>query len=242
MSDYIVFKFRAINKNLLGSLVNGELYFAEPKFLNDPFDCRVDVLRALDNAILKSSSPSRETLTKLRGMQEFFEKVQADTAKVGVCSFSIELNNPLMWSHYANEHRGVCLMYRFPKEYFYDTQDRILGITQVHYDANPLTDWFVARTSKLGSFADFGTDLITRILTIKSKPWEYEREVRILRRTPGIEPVATKHLEQVCFGLQTSEADVGLITKILEQGHYDLTLCRMVRCHDTDFGLRVEEI
>ena len=71
-----------------------------------------------------------------------------------------------MWSHYANEHRGVCLMYRFPKEYFYDTQDRILGITQVHYDANPLTDWFVARTSKLGSFADFGTDLITRILTI----------------------------------------------------------------------------
>ena len=89
MSDYIVFKFRAINKNLLGSLVNGELYFAEPKFLNDPFDCRVDVLRALDNAILKSSSPSRETLTKLRGMQEFFEKVQADTAKVGVCSFSL---------------------------------------------------------------------------------------------------------------------------------------------------------
>ena len=89
MSDYIVFKFRAINKNLLASLVNKELYFAEPRCLNDPFDCRVDVLRALDNAILKSSSPSRETLTKLRGMQEFFEKVQADTAKVGVCSFSL---------------------------------------------------------------------------------------------------------------------------------------------------------
>ena len=242
MSDYIVFKFRAINKNLLSSLVNKELYFAEPRFLNDPFDCRVDILRALDNAIQKSPSPSGEILTKLRGMQKFLEKVQADTAKVGVCSFSLELNNPLMWSHYANEHRGVCLMYRFQEKYFYDTQDRILGTDRVHYDTSPLTDWFIARAPKLGSFADFGTDLITKILTIKSEPWKYEREVRILRRTPGLEAIDTKHLEQVCFGLETSEADVDLITKILKQSQYDVTLCKMVRSNDSDFGLRVEEI
>ena len=242
MSDYVIFKFRAINKRLMVSLINGELYFSQPSCLNDPFDCRVDVLKALDNAILQSSSSSQDTLTKLRGMQGFFEKVQADTAQVGVCSFSLELNNPLMWSHYADEHRGVCLMYRFPETYFYDTQDRILGIDRVEYGTSPLTDWFVGRAPSLGSFDDFGADLVTKILTIKAKPWEYEQEVRILRRTPGTELLAQNHLRQICFGLEASKADVGLITKILKQGQCDLTLCKMVRCSDTDFGLRAEEI
>lgn len=242
MSDYVVFKFRAINKRLMASLINGELYFSQPSCLNDPFDCRVDLLKALDNAILQSSSSNQETLKKLRDMQEFFEKVQADTANVGVCSFSLQLNNPLMWSHYADEHRGVCLMYCFPETYFYDTQDRILGIDRVEYGTSPLTDWFVGRAPSLGSFTDFGVDLLTKILTIKAKPWEYEQEVRILRRTPGPELLAKNYLRQICFGLETPRAEVDLIKKILKQGQYDLTLCKMVRCSDTDFGLDVVEI
>lgn len=38
MSDYTMFRFRAINKHLLASLVNSEIYFAQPNCLNDPFD------------------------------------------------------------------------------------------------------------------------------------------------------------------------------------------------------------
>ena len=52
----------------------------------------------------------------------------------------------------------------------------------------------------------------------------------------------SKYLKQVCFGLETAEADVALVTKILKQGQYELTLCRMVRCSETDFGLKPEEI
>jgi len=105
-----MFRFRAINKHLLDSLVNSKIYFAEPTCLNDPFDCRVEVLKSLDNAIIKSSPENRETLKKLRQMPGFFEKVQADISQVGVCSFSLELTNPLMWSHYADQHRGLSLM------------------------------------------------------------------------------------------------------------------------------------
>jgi hypothetical protein len=63
-----------------------------------------------------------------------------------------------------------------------------------------------------------------------------------LRRTSGVERVDRKYLKQVCFGLETAEADVALVTKILKQGQYELTLCRMVRCSETDFGLKPEEI
>jgi hypothetical protein len=242
MSDYNVFKFRAINKYLLDSLVKSELYFARPSFLNDPFDCRVDVIRSLDNAIIKSSSESREALMKLRQMHDFFEKVQTDLSQIGVCSFSLELSNPLMWSHYADYHRGVSLMYSFTEEYFYENMDRILGIDRVVYDTNPLTNWFISRAPKLGSFEEFGIALISKILTIKAKQWNYEDEVRILRKTPGVEHLDRKNLRQVCFGLETTESDVALVTKILKQGQYEPTLCRMVRCNETDFGLKSEEI
>jgi hypothetical protein len=179
MSDFIMFKFRSINKYLLASLVNSELYFAQPSCLNDPFDCRVEVLRSLDNAIIKSSPENRETLMKLRQMQGFFEKVQTDVSQIGVCSFSLHLNNPLMWSHYANSHRGVSLMYTFPEAYFYENEDSILGIDRVEYDSSPLTDWFIRRAPSLGSFEEFGIALVSKILTIKAKPWKYEGEVRI---------------------------------------------------------------
>lgn len=237
-----MFRFRAVNKHLLASLVNSEIYFAEPIRLNDPFDCRVEVIRALDSAIIKSSSENRETLMKLRHMQGFFEKVQADISRVGVCSFSLDLNNPLMWSHYADQHRGVSLMYSFPRTYFHDNKDRILGVDQVEYDVNPLTDWFLRRASSLGSFEEFGIKLIRKILTIKSKPWEYEGEIRVLRRTPGLESLDRKYLRQVCFGLETPKADVALISNILQHGQYCITLCRMERCSETDFGLKPVEI
>jgi DUF2971 family protein len=242
MDDYVVFKFCSIDKNLLKSLVHSEIYFALPSFLNDPFDCRVDVLRALENAITKCPPESRGALEKLRKMQGFLKEVQADLQDFGVCAFSLELNNPLMWSHYAEGHRGISLTYCFPKAYFHANADRIIGIDRMEYGTSPLTEWFIQRSPNLGSFQDFGTALVRKILTVKAKPWEYEQEVRILRRTPGVESIDRKYLRQVCFGLETGEADIALVQEIMEQGHYDVTMCRMVRSEDTDFGLMVEEI
>ena len=237
-----MFKFRAINKYLLASLINSEIYFARPNRLNDPFDCRVEVLRSLENAIIKAPLDCREALMKLREMDDFFEKIQTDVSQFGVCSFSLELKNTLMWSHYANNHRGISLLYSFPEAYFNDNKDRILGIVQVEYGTNPLTDWFLHRTPNLGSFEEFGIALVSKILSIKAKLWEYEGEARILRTTPGVEPLDRKYLKQVCFGLETAEADVQLVTNVIKKGGYELTLCRMVRCSETDFGIKPEEI
>ncbi len=242
MSDYKIFKFRPINKNFLKSLVNSSIYFAKPSFLNDPFDCRVDVLRSLENAIINCSPETRRSLEKLRQMQDFFEKVQTDLQEFGVCAFSLELNNPLMWSHYAEGHRGLSLLYYFPKAYFYENAERILGIDSMKYGTSPLMEWFIQRAPNLGSFQDFGIELVRKILTVKAKPWDYEKEVRILRRTPGVESIDRKYLRQVCFGLETSKADVALVKKIIEQGHYDVTMCRMVHCENTDFGFMDEGI
>jgi hypothetical protein len=41
--SFVLYKYRAINKRLIESLINQTLYFARPDELNDPFDCRIDL-------------------------------------------------------------------------------------------------------------------------------------------------------------------------------------------------------
>jgi len=204
---------KKIDKHLLKSLINSELYFARPARLNDPFDCRVNIINALENAIHRSLPPVRQRLEKIRKMKSFFDKVQTDLEGMGVSSFSLDLENPIMWSHYADNHRGICLAYSFPESFFYEAADYILGIASVDYGLDPLSNWFLREASGLGSFDEFGMSLIQKILTIKAEQWEYENEVRIIKNTGGVYPIDKKYLKQVCFGLATPETDVQLIKK-----------------------------
>ena len=242
MTDYVLYKFKKIDKNLLKSLVHGEIYFARPERLNDPFDCRVDVFNALENAISRSQSDVRARLKKFRAMKDFFDKVQADLRNVGVCSFSLELTNTLMWSHYADEHRGICLTYSFPESFFYENADQILGIAQVDYGANPLSEWFIEETPNHDSFEQFGISFIKKVLTVKAPPWECEKEVRIVRRSDGVHLLDRRQLKQVCFGLNTPESDIRLIKELIGNFEYDVILCKMVRDEKSNFGCKIVEI
>jgi hypothetical protein len=255
MNDWVLFKFRKIDKYLEKSLVNSEIYFSSPEQLNDPFDCRVDIIKALKNAIYKSSSPSRERLrerlVQFRAMTPFFERVQADLEQIGVCSFSLNLTKPassLMWAHYADNHRGICLTYRFPESFFLENADHILGIDRVDYGINPLSDWFIQNAltwpcfRDFRDFRDFGIALIKKALTVKAQPWEYEEEVRIIRQTEGVEVIDKKFLQQVCFGLKTPKGDITLIKKLIDNCGYDVALYKMVPNASNDFGLEASEI
>lgn len=242
MTDCVLFKFKNIDKNLFKSLVHGEIYFARPERLNDPFDCRVDIFNSLENAISRSQSDVRARLEQLRAMKGFFDQVQADLRNVGVCSFSLELANSLMWSHYADKHRGVCLTYSFPESFFHENADQILGRDQVDYGANPLSEWFIEKAPNLGSFEQFGISLIKKVLTVKAPPWDYEKEVRIVRRSDGARLLDRRYLKQVCFGLNTPESDIKLVKELIGNCGYDVILCKMVRHEESDFGLKTSEI
>ena len=244
MNDYIIFKFERINKNLLKSLVNSELYFAHPDRLNDPFDCRVDILSALENAISRASGPTCNELGQLRKIISSMNmaKLKTDLENMGVCSFSLELENTLMWSHYADNHRGVCLTYKFPKSFFEKTANEILGIVDVDYGLNPLSDWFLQEALRHISLEEFVRDLIKKGLTVKAKLWEYEKEVRILRMQEGVQVIDKQYLKQICFGLVTPDPDITLLKNIITQCGYEVDLCKMVPSMSSDFGFEPKEI
>lgn len=241
--DYLYFKFRSINKYLIESLVNSTLYFAPPHCLNDPFDCRVDVRIPIARAALLATGTQRSFLqSALSNGQNFIKSWKAQFEGYGICAFSLELTkqeSTLMWSHYADSHRGVCLLYRFHEAFLVDEKNHIFGVDDVKYDDDRLTRWLKDAAPR--EMKAFIQGLAKIYLTTKSEPWAYEHEARIIRDKHGLLSIPRDSLEQVCFGLDTSCADIDLITKLATQ-HCDCKkFCRIVR-NDSDFGFIASDI
>jgi len=218
--------------------VNSELYFARPDCLNDPFDCQVDIVASFENAVSKADEQIRGLLEKIRH-NDYLNRLQTEIKSMGVCAFSLTQENRLMWSHYADEHRGICLTYAIPRSFIDKNVDKIMGITNVDYD-NSLSDWFlneVPNLAKITSFEEYAKTLLKKALTVKAKEWGYEEEVRFLRRSAGVQTINKRYIVEICFGLATPDQDVDFLTKLLWQHGYNVKLRKVVRSKSSDFGI-----
>ena len=115
--------------------------------LNDPFELLGADLR--DKDLRKAFREIKEKLHKSNGL---------------IC-FSKSWENPVLWSHYADKHRGICLGF--------DVSDHLLN--PVDYTPIPLK---VAHDEERGR-AQITSDLIDALLRTKFIDWKYEDEMRI---------------------------------------------------------------
>jgi len=241
MNEYRFFKYRDIDKYTLDSLIKGYLYFAPPEKLNDPFDCKPDIKKSMLNASGKLKDDEAHKLLVLSTNELLYKNIQADIARIGVCSFSLDLKNVLMWSHYANDHKGVSILYDFPKDYL-DDEDKFIGIIKTSYEEDALTKYFVNLISKNElSLRDYAIGIAKVSVTSKSPVWEYEKEVRIIRLKSGSLIIDKTFIKQICFGLHTSEEDKDLIKEIIKNYDHKVELCEAVRT-ENDFGIDIKEI
>jgi len=232
--DYRQFKFRSINKRLLEGLVNSQLYFAKPETLNDPFDCHIDLQRAVDRAVRVAPPAQKKWLMRVFG-DDSISELKRTFSKLGVCSLSMEQANTLMWSHYADEHRGVCLTYSFSEAFLQEPTTNLVGIAKVRYDENSFTNWLAKTVPRSGS--DYLQELGKAYLTAKSPAWSYEKEVRVILNSAGLLDLPPGALEQICFGLRTPEEDIHLVMKLAREHAGCKKFGRMVRDPRSDFGL-----
>lgn len=239
--DYRYFKFRSINKHLIESLVNSSLYFAKPDMLNDPFDCKLDLAKSFSRAASSATGERKDFLETVLEKTPFAEDWKMLFDNVGICSFSLDsldLNETLMWSHYADKHKGLCLSYRFPESFFLDPQNKVFVWGKVKYTDDALTDWL--KTDAPLEFDNLNP-LIEIYLTAKSPAWKYEGEARIIREEHGPLIIPFGYLEQICFGLHTPKADIDLVTKLASEYCGCNKFCRMVRS-ESDFGITAVEM
>ena len=221
----IMHKFRAINKLNKDALENGQIYFAAPHELDDPVDCKVNILDCLNGVIATAKGQNLEILEKLRDEHKFIELITHNLSNIGVCSFASNLDNERMWDEYADHDRGMCLTYEIPEQFFTDHAGEILGIGLVEYGDDLLSEWFGSTAPEIITpFREFTTKFFIKLMTIKTLKWNYQVEGRIVSRKSGLYNLDKGFLKQVCFGSETSQNNKEEVKKLLEKSGYKVKI------------------
>lgn len=86
--------------------------------------------------------------------------------RYGIICMSSSWKSPVMWAHYAEKHKGVCLGFDVRKEH----------LKQVDYLPGRLDD-LLSENPKL---SDFNIEKIYTLFTTKASEWSYENEWRFI--------------------------------------------------------------
>lgn len=239
MSIHRCFKYRPINKYLLDSLVSSELYFASRTQLNDPFDCNINIPHILDRLIKTNGTEDTDLFQEFLSDKEFLQQFQKNIDPLGIGSFSLILDETRMWSHYADDHKGVCIIYDFPVD-FLNNQDEIFGASTVSYEPNAVSGWLQNNIKLFRSdHREFIIGLLKKVLTSKAPSWSYEKEAKIIRPITGQYKIHRSIMTKIIFGLQTSQQDEKLIRSIAEKYYEGVEYGRVIRTGD-DFGITIK--
>jgi hypothetical protein len=180
---------------------------------------------------LSATGDRKNLLSSFLGNPKFFENWQSIFDNLGVCCFSRDNRDTRLWSHYADEHRGVCLKYQFRASHFSTKEFNLTTMGNVEYLAEPVTEWLKNAPSDMTEFIE---GLVHVFAKTKSLAWAYEKEARIFR-PPGIFNFSEPFLNQVCFGLRTPPADIDLVTNLARTYTRWIKFSQMVR-NETEFG------
>ncbi|MBD8476457.1 DUF2971 domain-containing protein [Pseudomonas sp. CFBP 8770] len=200
------YKYLPFTEGSLKMITEGTLKFTCPLEFNDPFDCmpayspesinevhvtRPGLIRAVANfhdvtfeeahaIAIENARRDVESGKFLRGL----------ISGLGVVSLSRTATNVLMWSHYAEHHKGFVVELEISMDAPLQLLEQTMPFPVVYNASRPVLDWAN------------GFDLDRYFLT-KSQDWEYEQEERILttNQGPGIHPYSRTHfLKSVIAG------------------------------------------
>jgi hypothetical protein len=121
----------------------------------------------------------------------------------GICCFSELPADPLMWAHYANNHKGIC--------FIIDTRKR------------PTTDWKRFAYHKVAYEIERSIDVIAygygeaflKMLLTKAECWKYEKEWRLIsKHGPGKQFSSNQNVNGVILGLRVRDNELSLRKKL----------------------------
>lgn len=245
-----LFKYRALNSGDPENLrrverifLSNELYFAPPSKFNDPFDCKllpsfqttkeirrkfyseqqkaIPELVDVPQNIIEAFS---DELTELETKTAFKSSLENTLESVGICSFSGNNDDILLWSHYTNGHTGFCLEFDIRSgDSFFSRAIRV-NYKKMYPSINIYEDkkW------------------MQNILLTKSNRWEYEAEWRILKYDgPGVEQFPETSLSAVILGCQMPEKDKDIIRNLVSRRGSKVQI-KEARIKEYEFGLEID--
>ena len=256
-----LYRYRSLDKNdrfqqFVDTLAEDRVWFAKPPDFNDPFECQFVMsfdasshqkmqryARYLrEHEIRKGTAASRAGKKffrdkGLKGTREweeerlrlFTEKLLHGTGMLCLSAINYDI---LMWSHYADAHRGICLEFTMQGQEP-GHMDFFARTFPVHYQDEVPSFNFYKPENEL--------EIVRATVLTKASHWKYEEEYRIvdMRQGPGMHALPKGIISGVILGLRMPEEQrqrvrevvKGCGTEILvyearrREGAYGLQIC-----------------
>ena len=201
-----LYKYYSENLLNMDAIKNHEMWYSAPCNFNDVFDCDVSTNeKALFESFLKADPQGRRIRQgssgwmnlkgvvhkQIHNLQEEFEETKRTT---GISCLSESDSSLLMWAHYANNHKGMCVEYELLK---ISDQLKFTPVPVIY------TNDRVTLSSLESENLDRDTmKIFVESITTKSSEWNYEKEWRIIR-------------DEAACGTRWNKADKGALLEMI---------------------------
>jgi Protein of unknown function (DUF2971) len=258
----LLFKYRSCSTDeefdRITKILGGELWFPVADQVNDPFEfkCAVDYGYSLQETVkaftlvelaFNPSITRPEALKKVLGV---FERLSDDQIRYrqqelsmnlwnrlasshSMCCLSATPTSTLLWSHYADSHRGVAIGIRLP--------ENTHPLYQVRYSDK------LARLSPL-SLVNVGharqTELFETLFLRKAECWRYESEYRVIASSTKsfARNIGAHSVEQIVFGCSMDKNMKGRIIDWVKQNAPHVRLANANPSVERSYALAVQEL
>jgi Protein of unknown function (DUF2971) len=253
-----LYKYQPFTPQTIANLKDASIWFSAPIAFNDPFDCSLPVVdisrltysdfrraleylkghRTLSTQLTAEMCPNgiptqafRDVFT--RSVTEIFaerRKVQLESR--GVACFSAKSSDIMMWSHYADGHRGFCLEFDSAIEPF--SKALPVRYREDFPYINPVDVLVEPHTG------DPENHLLGAMVLTKAPCWNYEQEWRIMHMEPSKLYTYDYHaLTGIYFGAEMPFAHIEILSLILRDAP---TRSYKVSRNERGFSLEAEPV
>lgn len=244
-SPPFLYKYRAFNQYTKKLISHNEIFLASSSDFNDPFDSKIKTIfqgtdedhkeyirRNLKKRYRLSGQKLEDETQRLfdeghhldpQKIEDYYKRSEETKEReLGIICLCSRNDNILMWSHYADFHRGCC--FEFKHEGFFEQALKVKYSTTY---------------PKVNYFATSAEEQMEAILLTKSDLWAYEEEYRIIEtQKKGRYHFSGHLLTGVIFGCQMTPKDKDEIRKLVENRN-DLVQLYEAKQKDQEFGLDI---
>lgn len=165
-----------VHNPLIKDIRNGSLTLSNPKKFNDPMDpilwewLNINKDIEVEKKFRKIFKMEKNILEKNLRICCLVDPIPHRRGNSFCVQNPVENCSPLMWAHYANSHRGICIEYEISPEAIEQHNDdsHVLRLCDVRYRGQKMMSNYIT---------------LDNALLAKGQYWEYENETRLIYYT-----------------------------------------------------------
>jgi hypothetical protein len=234
-----VYSFRTYNSYTLFDLINNSITVCKPELMNDPFDCPIFSLLEYENNLKNDTK-----IKMLELFKQSFSHVRIRSFIANTKKYIKDNTIPqkvLMWSHYADSHRGFCVCYHLTHKFLESGVKKNIPslLKKIEYTEQAL---------RLGNIVDIlKIEKLQAALFSKKNNWGSEKEIRLLsyntsKNTPvdSIKLTYKSRVVSVYFGCKFNERNRKIFRKIFNG--QDVSFYQMKNDYKNSGNLKMEQL